>query len=48
MYKLVWAECVIGIHMVRSQAFKDRAERFRFILELETHPGFLKILSCEP
>ena len=45
MFVLVWKERLMGVSVVKSKVFKDRAERFKFILRLEKSPYFVKVLE---
>lgn len=45
MYKIVWKERVMDIIRVCFASFASRDERFRFALELEKRPGFVRVLE---
>lgn len=47
MFELVWKEKVLGIIRVQKRTFSDKAERLKWILNLEKQPSFVKVLECK-
>lgn len=45
MFTLVWIERLMGQPIIKKQTFKDRAERFRFIMKLEKNRFFDRVLE---
>ena len=45
MFKLVWREKLMGKTIIKTKIFPDRAERLKFILNLERSKYFDKVLE---
>ena len=45
MFTLVWVERLMGQPIIKKKTFKDRTERFQFILKLEKNRFFDKVLE---
>ena len=45
MFKLVWVERPMGLTIIKTKTFKDREERFRYILMLERTKSFDRVLE---
>ena len=45
MFTLVWIERLMGQPIIKRKEFKDRAERFRFIMKLEKNRFFDRVLE---
>lgn len=47
MYTLVWIERPMGLTIIKTKTFPDRAERFRFILALEKTKYFDRVVEMK-
>lgn len=45
MFKLVWIEKPLGLTIIKTKYFPDRAERFKYILMLERKPSFDRVIE---
>lgn len=45
MCRLVWRERLMGKAIIKTKTFPDRAERLKFILNLERSKYFEKVLE---